>query len=107
MANGVSGVSSDASKTKYGFYMIVIGFAFVFAALVFSVLHYSDVKDATAAVGSISGVIGTLAGAFFGVHAGAAGKDKAEAERQQAQQKVERLAAMLSPNDAVRALQMQ
>jgi len=107
MANGNGGTASDASKTRYGFFVVVIGFAVVLAALIFSALHYADVKDATAAVGSITGVVGTLAGAFFGVHAGAAGKEKAEAERQQAQEKVERLAALLSPSDAVRALRMQ
>ena len=58
----------------------------------------------TAAVGSITGVVGTLAGAFFGVHAGAAGKEKADAERQKAQEKVERLAAMLAPEQARHAL---
>jgi hypothetical protein len=36
------------------------------------------VKDVTSAVGSMTGVVGTLAGAYFGVSAGSAGKAKAE-----------------------------
>ncbi len=94
----------DPSKSRYGFWIIVIGFAVVLAVFIFAAQKWSDVKDVTAAVGSITGVVGTLAGAFFGVHAGAAGKEKADAERQKAQEKVERLAAMLPSDQAKHAL---
>ena len=97
----------DPTKSKYGFWIVIIGFAVVVAVFVFAARKWSDVKDVTSAVGSVTGVVGTLAGAYFGVSAGSAGKAKAEAERQQAQEKVERLSALLPPDQAARALRIE
>jgi hypothetical protein len=95
---------SENKQTPYGFWIIIAGFVVVSLAFVLSVYKWSDSKDVTAAVGTVAGTVGTLAGAYFGVHAGAAGKEKAEQERDDAQQKVERLAALMEPGTAARAL---
>jgi hypothetical protein len=97
---------SDNTSTKppYGFLVIISGFAVVLVVFFISLKHWTDVKDVTAAVGAVTGTVGSLAGAFFGVHAGAAGKEKAEQQRDAAQNKVERLAALMEPTQAARAM---
>jgi uncharacterized membrane protein len=101
----------DTVRSKYGFWIVIIGFGVVLAVFIFSIEKWTDAKDVTAAVGAVTGVVGTLAGAFFGVHVGAEGKEKADraaaeaqAKADQAQAKVERLAALMPPGDAARAL---
>ena len=90
-----------------GLVVVIAGFVVVVIVFLVSVNKWSESKDVTAAVGAVTGVVGTLAGAFFGVHAGAAGKERAEAQRDAAQDKVERLAALLPPNEAARALNVE
>jgi hypothetical protein len=102
MANGLP---AETNNQRYGFWVIIAGFAVVVLVfLISAVLWRSDVKDVTAAVGAVTGTVGSLAGAYFGVHAGAAGKEKVEQQRDAAQAKVERLAALMDPPTAARAL---
>jgi len=112
MSNGDH--NDDPLRWRYGFIIVIVGFAAVLTTFIFSIEKWGDAKDVTAAVGAVSGVVGTLAGAFFGVHVGAEGKaksDEAAAQAQKkadiAQAKVERLAALLHPDDAVKALDLQ
>lgn len=49
-------------------------------------------------------VLGTIVGAYFGVRVGAHGKNEAEAARAVSEEKVQRLAAAVRPEDAVRVL---
>ena len=71
---------------------------------VIAILKWTTAADVTAVVGSVTGVVGTVAGAFFGVQIGSAGEEKVESERKVAQEKVERLASVLSPDIAVKIL---
>jgi hypothetical protein len=103
--------TNDLARSKYGFWIVIAGFGVVLAAFIFSIEKWGDAKDVTAAVGAVTGVVGTLAGAFFGVHVGAEGKAKADqaaaqaqAKADLAQAKVERLAALMPAADAARAL---
>lgn len=99
---------NDDTKSRYGFWIILLGFAVVLVAFIFSAEKWGrDVKDVTAAMGSITGVVGTLAGAYFGVHVGAAGKERSDAARDAAQQKLERLAGNLQPEEYRRALNIE
>jgi hypothetical protein len=65
------------------------------AALVTLLLFRAGMKDAhdvIAVAGVFTGITGTLVGTFLGVHVGAAGRMKLQAERDTAM-------AMLSPDD--------
>jgi hypothetical protein len=97
----------DSSRYLYGLVVVLAGFAVVLVVFILSNNKWSESKDVTAAVGAVTGVVGTLAGAFFGVHVGAAGKDRAEAERDAAQNKVEKLAALMAPDQAARVLNIR
>lgn len=86
--------------TQYGFWIIIAGFIVVLLVFLVSVYKWAEAKDVTAVVGSVTGIVGTLAGAYFGVHVGAAGKEKAEQQRDAAQAKVVKIAALLDPSKA-------
>jgi hypothetical protein len=98
---------STETKPLYGFLIIISGFAVVLAIFLVSLKQWTDVKDVTTAVGAVTGTVGSLAGAFFGVHAGAAGKEKAEQQRDAVQNKVERLAALMEPALAAKAMDIR
>lgn len=93
----------EKAKSLYGFLVVIVGFVLVGVAFVLSVYKWTDSKDVTAAVGAVTSIVGTLAGAFFGINVGAAGKERAEAERNAAQKDVVKLAALLPPDQAARA----
>jgi hypothetical protein len=102
---------TNSSRTIYGFWVVLAGLASLLAVFFYAATIWSEVKDVTAIVGAVSGTIGTLVGAYFGVQVGAAGKekaeaarDKAEAQRQDAQAQITRLAAMMAPETAARIL---
>jgi hypothetical protein len=48
-----------------------------------------------------------IIGAFFGVQVGAAGKEKAEAARKEAEEKALKLASAMEPEVAARILKLQ
>ena len=67
----------------------MIGMAVMIVVLLIALRKWTDVKDVTAIVGAIGVIVGTLAGAFLGVHVGAVGKEKAENARVAAEQKLQ------------------
>ena len=78
------------------------------------VMKWSTAADVTAVVGSITGVLGTVVAAFFGVHIGSQGKEKAEDratvaenDRKTSEDKVAQLAAVLAPEVAAKILGVQ
>ena len=91
---------------KYGFIVVILGLVFVLAVFVFAMFKFNSASDVTTTVTSVGGVIGTIVGAFFGLQLGAAGKEKVEQERNNAQ----RMALMLAgkaPTDKFEALEKQ
>lgn len=68
----------DDDKVKLGFCVVIIGM--VIAALLFlaAMLRYSTAQDVATAIGPLTTLIGTLAGAFFGQQLGSAGREKAQ-----------------------------
>jgi uncharacterized membrane protein YfcA len=62
-----------------------------------------DEQQATVAAAAFT-VLGTIVGAYFGVRVGSQGKAEAETARAVSEAKVARLAAHVSPEDAVQAL---
>lgn len=88
---------TDQLRIKYGFWVVIVGFVLVGVIAVAAVWKWSLAGDVTAVVGSVTGVVGTVVGAFFGVHVGSAGKEKAEAARDQADDEAQTFAGLLSP----------
>jgi hypothetical protein len=95
---------TDQLRIKYGFWVAVIGLLVVAGVFIVAVLRWNTAADVTTVVGSVTGVVGTVVGAFFGLNVGAAGKEKAEAERKEAESTALRLAAALPPNEAARIM---
>jgi hypothetical protein len=98
------GTQSDGLRSKYGFWVVVVGLAVVALVWTVAILNWKQASDVATAVGSVTGVVGTLVGAYFGVQVGAAGKEKAERDRDDAQDKVSKLAGALPPDVAERLL---
>jgi hypothetical protein len=75
----------ELERVKYG--ACLVGGAFVLLGVVFgiAVWRFSAARDVTAAVGSVAAVIGTIVGAFFGIHIGSSAKETAEAGRAHAE----------------------
>lgn len=82
--------------------MVVIGLAAVSLAFVVAAWKWREAAEVATALGSVTGVIGTVVGAYFGMQIGAAGKRRAEEERRQAEQWAMRAAGALPPEVAER-----
>jgi len=97
--NGKGGQDNQADilRIKYGFWVVMGGFVLVGIISLVATWRWSAAGDVTAVIGSVTGIIGTIVGAFFGVHVGSAGKEKAEAARDQASQQAQAYAGFLSP----------
>jgi hypothetical protein len=94
--------ASSVELTRIKYAAIVVGAGLVVLAVVFgvAVARFTSASSITAVIGPVASVIGTIVGAFFGVHVGASGKATAEAGRANAE-KVARMAlAKLNPHDA-------
>jgi hypothetical protein len=99
--------SMDELRMRYGFWIVIAGLVVVGAVFVAAVLKWTTAADVSTAVGSLTGVVGTIIGAFFGVQVGSAGKEKAEAERVAMENKALSLAAELPPDRAKKILGLQ
>jgi hypothetical protein len=86
-----------------GLVVVAIGVAAVMIITTASIGTVAEGEQATVATAAFS-VLGTIVGAYFGVRVGARGKDEAEAARDVAAAKVERLAAHVNGNEAEKVL---
>jgi ammonia channel protein AmtB len=60
----------------WGAIVVIAGLAVVVGVFFGALAHFTDSKDAAAVVGAVTGVVGTIVTAFFGIHATAkAGSD--------------------------------
>jgi hypothetical protein len=97
---------SDTKLYKYGFWIAVIGIAAIMIAFLIALVRLTASWDVATAASALFAAIGTLAGAFFGFHAGSAGRAGAEQARQAAEndryaeaQKSQRLAVLAAKTD--------
>jgi hypothetical protein len=96
--------STDELRIKYGFWTVLVGLGVVLVVCVMAALTWHSAGEVATVVGSITGVVGTIVGAFFGVHVGSVGKEKAEQDRKDAEDKALRLASALPPEIATKIL---
>lgn len=83
--------------------VVGLGMAFVFVIALVSLGTVPDDQKSTV-VASAFTVLGTVVGTYFGVRAGSAGKERAEAEREAETLKVQELAASVDGPTAQEAL---
>lgn len=102
--NTEQGSGAVGKLSMQGFYVVVVGLLVVLTIYVVAVLRWDSASDVTTVVGSAGGIVGTVIGAFFGVQVGSAGRDRAERQRNVAQERSMALAAALSP-EQFRAVQ--
>ncbi len=92
--------SGDEGKWKYGLVVVLAGLVVILFAFVVALQEYQKAADVSTALAPVTGVVGTLVGAYFGVQVGAAGKDKAEAARTKSDNEAKAALAALPPDEA-------
>jgi hypothetical protein len=103
----VEHIMTDATKNALpALFLAVIGLTL--AAVVMLVLFtngMTDAKDVVAVAGVFTGITGTLVGTFLGVHVGAAGKAKLQADRDRAISTREKAMGQLTSDQRQAAIQ--
>ena len=62
-------------KTWLGFWVVIAGLLVLLTAYGMAIWKYSSAADASTLLAAATGTIGAVVGAFFGIQAGASGKD--------------------------------
>ena len=76
--------TDESARYRYGLWVVFAGLAVILLSYYAGLKEYDKAADVSTALAPVTGVVGTLVGAYFGVQVGAAGKDKAEAARDKA-----------------------
>lgn len=103
----------DALRIRLGIHVVYAAFGLIgvttIACFAFWAWHREGVtiqaSDIVAILGTVTGIVGTVVGAFFGISIAGSAKDQANAARSQAQQITETLLAKAEPADANAALE--
>ena len=90
----------DRLRLRYGFWIIITGFALVFLITLMATFTWAAVTSVATVVGAVSSLVGTVVGAFFGVQVGAVGKERAEAARERSEEGLKAALSMLTPEAA-------
>jgi hypothetical protein len=98
---------AEVARARYGVTVVLAGLAVTLLAFGFAVLAFDRAGSVSAALAPITGVIGTIVGAYFGVQVGASGKSQAEAARAKAEDDVRKLAIVADPGPAMSVLGME
>jgi hypothetical protein len=90
----------DRLRLRYGFWIIITGFALVFVITLISTFRWAEVTSVATVVGAVASLVGTVVGAFFGVQVGAVGKERADAARERSEEGIKAALSMLPPEAA-------
>jgi len=90
----------DRLRLRYGFWIIIIGFALVFLVTLIATFTWAAVTSVATVVGAVASLVGTVVGVFFGVQVGAVGKERAEAARERSNEGIKAALSMLPPEAA-------
>jgi hypothetical protein len=90
----------DRLRLRYGFWIIITGFALVFLITLIATFRWVEVTSVATVVGAVASLVGTVVGAFFGVQVGAVGKERAEAARERSERGLKAALSMLPPESA-------
>ena len=100
-------LTADLARIKYGVWLIAAAFLLLGVVFGIGVAKITVGADIVAALGSVTTVVGTIIGTFFGVQIGSHGKEAAEAGRTQAEKAARTALSKLDPSaadDVIRAL---
>lgn len=95
----VEDTACSSKRTTYGFVIVLAGLLVVTVVFVASLMKFGTVSDVTAVLGAVTGLIGTIIGAFFGIQVGAEGKTREMEARNKAEDFARELAGRVSPTD--------
>ena len=90
----------DPLRLRYGFWIIITGFALVAFITMISIFRWAEVTSVATVVGAVVSLVGTVVGAFFGVQVGGVGKERAEAARERSEELTRTALSMLPPEAA-------
>jgi hypothetical protein len=88
-AGNNANAGTEDVKAKYGYHIIIAGLAlvsvlYIVTIIIFAILTPENLaNNVVASMGAITGVIGSLVAAYFGLQAGAAGKESSDAKAAQ------------------------
>jgi len=96
----------DLQKAKYAFIISMLGLGGVIAIILFLIFtKYGNASsDIVAIVGTITGLVGTIVGAFLGVQAGADGKPALMLQLKETQALLNRALVALPKKEAEKLL---
>jgi len=104
-------IDIEQLRVRFGYRVILWGFLLVGLSLVVAWgvwnARTADMKfsDVVSIVTAVTGIVGTLVGAFFGVSASATARDQAEKARQDTQALANKALAALPPDAAAKVVQ--
>jgi hypothetical protein len=110
-SGAVTPAPSEDVKTKYGYQIVLAGLAlvtvlYVATIIIFAILTPDNLaNNVVASMGAITGVIGSLVAAYFGLQAGAAGKEAADAKAEQQSALASAAMGQLDSNKSQTAIQ--
>jgi phage tail tape-measure protein len=93
--------STDQSRWKFGLRAVLGGAIAIVAVTALAIFTYSDAAAVGTAIGPAVAAIGALTGAYFGIQAGSAGREEADAARSEAMSQALRFAAVADPDRAL------
>ena len=93
-------LSAEMARIKYGVWLSAAAFLLLGVICGISVSKMTVGSDMVAALGSVTTVVGTIIGAFFGVQIGSHGREVAEAGRDQAEKAARTALSTLDPKAA-------
>jgi uncharacterized protein YacL len=96
--------SAELVRARYGVTVVLAGLVVTLVAFGLTLLAFDKAGSVSAALSPITGVIGTIVGAYFGVQVGASGKAESEAARSKAEDDAKKLAAVAPPEAAMAVL---
>ncbi len=65
-------------RWRYGLIAVGMGLVVILLCFGVAVWKYENAADAGAVLAAVTGTVGAIVGAYFGIQVGSAGKDKAE-----------------------------
>jgi len=86
-------MAAPERNETFAFVVVLAGLALVAMVFWISANKWSDAKDVIGVVGAVAGIIGTLAGAYFGVKVGQGNRQQLQDENRKLHVKIARIAA--------------
>ena len=96
--------SAEFARAKYGVTVVLAGLGGTLVAFGLALLAFDKASAVSAALAPITGLIGSIVGAYFGYQVGASGKSESEAARTKAEDDAKKLAAVAPAEAGLAAL---